>query len=316
MPRALRPGTAAPLVRASARDEAREQIEQARHGARLVLRVGQIAPNPNNPRRTFDVASINQLAASILEHGQLQPVVVRRVNDSWQLICGERRWRAHRAAGLDSIEAIEKDASDGDALRLALVENLHREDLSHQEKIAALDQLAEWVEGTGLNRTARELRIDPSWLSRRLSLRRDPVVFPALEAGRLSFRQASELLHAPAPARRTLLDRALRERASGEEIRKWAYDAKDDVKQGQENAVARLATASDRFAMIDTGQRLGRIVTELKSLEGDLTPDDAPRLEELIGIAGDMLGRLRQSSLGPRAKRRSLQLTKAGSTTV
>src|SRR5438876_447040 len=108
MPKALRPGRA-PLVRTAAREEAREQIEQARHGARLVLRVDQIEPNPNNPRRAFDNSSINQLAASILDHGQLQPVVVRRVGEGWQLICGERRWRAHRAAGLDSIEAMEKD---------------------------------------------------------------------------------------------------------------------------------------------------------------------------------------------------------------
>ena len=87
--RGLLPGPAWPLWR-----KRRRQISQARFGPQLVLRVDQISPNPNNPRRDFDEDSLNQLASSMQRDGQLQPVVVRRVGDTFQLICGERRWRA------------------------------------------------------------------------------------------------------------------------------------------------------------------------------------------------------------------------------
>jgi ParB-like chromosome segregation protein Spo0J len=243
----------------------------------------------------------------ILEHGQLQPVVVRRADDGWQLICGERRWRAHRAAGIETIEAIEKDATDAEALRLALVENLHREDLSHEEKITALDQLSEWVEASGLNSTARELRVDPSWLSRRLSLRRDPVVFPQLEAGRLSFRQATELLHAPAPARRTLLDRALRTHASGEKIRKWAYEAKRQVKQQQQDVVADLAARRDSEPRAQPGgarEGVPQLVAHLRALGDTLAREDLPALAELVATAQELIERLR-SEPNPEKRRRS-----------
>jgi hypothetical protein len=99
-----------------------------------------------------------------------------------------------------------------------------------------------------------------------LSLRKDPVVFPALEAGRLSFRQASELLHAPAAVRRTLLDRALRERASGEAIRKWAYDARAEVKRGQQDVAAGVATGITESPRLTTGERIDRMVAEWKAV--------------------------------------------------
>src|SRR5579862_6944079 len=97
--RVLRPGRAV-VARDEARDEARAQIGQARFGQQLSLSVDEIVPNPRNPRRTFDDDGLNQLGNSMKRDGQLQPVVVRRVNDSWQLIAGERRWRAAKRAGI------------------------------------------------------------------------------------------------------------------------------------------------------------------------------------------------------------------------
>ena len=165
------------------------------------------------------------------------------------------------------------------------------------------------MEGTGLNRTARELRIDPSWLSRRLSLRKDPVVFPALEAGRLSFRQASELLHAPAAVRRTLLDRALRERASGEVIRKWAYDAREEVKRGQQDVAAGVATEITESPRLTVGERIDRMVAELKAVQDQLASEDVSHLQELVRTATELLNGVRPSSGESRAttKRPSLE---------
>src|SRR5919206_767520 len=224
MPRVFRPGVVqASEVQAGSSDEARRQIDEARYGPQLVLRVESIEPNPRNPRRAFNDAALAQLAQSMKRDGQIQPVVVRRVGQGWQLIAGERRWRAARLAGIATVSAIQREASDATAFRLALVENLHREDLSHQEQVEALDMLATMVDGQGLRHTAAELGISPGWLSRRLSMRQDPIVFPALEEGGITFVQASELLSAPVATRRTLLDRVLRaeRKVSFDELRTW-----------------------------------------------------------------------------------------------
>jgi ParB/RepB/Spo0J family partition protein len=179
----LPPGKARAMqVRAGARNEAQQQIHQARFGRQLVLSIDEITPNPRNPRRTFSDEGLSQLAESMKRDGQIHPVVVRRVGDTWQLMVGERRWRAARLAALDQLAAVEREATDETAFRLAIIENVHREDLSHQEQVEALDALAEIVRGTGLRRTAAQLNMSPGWLSRRLSMRRDATIYPALEA--------------------------------------------------------------------------------------------------------------------------------------
>lgn len=208
-----------------------------------MLNLDEIEPNPRNPRRNFSDEALRQLAESMKRDGQIQPVVVRRVGSSWQLIAGERRWRAARVAGIPSVAAVQREATDDVAFRLSLVENIHREDLSHQEKVEALDMLGEIVHGRGLRRTALELNMSPGWLSRRLSMRRDPVVFPALEEGRITFAQAHELLSAPTVARRTLTDRVLRSRGRvpSAEVRNWVNNVRQETRENQERIVAKLA---------------------------------------------------------------------------
>jgi ParB family chromosome partitioning protein len=230
-------------VRDGSEAEARRQIDQARYGQQLVLTVDEIEPNPQNPRRTFSQEGLNQLAESMKRDGQIQPVVVRRVAATWQIIAGERRWRAARLAGIGTLSAVQREATDEAAFRLALIENIHREDLSHQEKVEALDMLGEMAAEHGLRRAARELNMSPGWLSRRLSMRRDPVVSPALEDGRITFAQANELLGAPAVTRRTLLDRVLRARSrvASAEVRNWVKDVRQQSRRQQEQVVAELA---------------------------------------------------------------------------
>ena len=244
MARVFRPGrTRASGVRDGSEAEARRQIDQARYGQQLVLSVNEIEPNPQNPRRTFSQDGLNQLAESMKRDGQIQPVVVRRVGTTWQIIAGERRWRAARLAGIGSLAAVQREATDEAAFRLALIENIHREDLSHQEKVEALDMLGEMAAEQGLRRAARELSMSPGWLSRRLSMRRDPIVFPALEEGRITFAQANELLGAPAVTRRTLLDRVLRARSrvASAEVRSWVKGVRQQSRRQQEQVVAELA---------------------------------------------------------------------------
>jgi ParB family chromosome partitioning protein len=170
--------------------------------------------------------------------GQIQPVVVRRVGDSWQLVVGERRWRAAKLAGLMHLSAVEREATDEAAFPLAIIENIHREDLSHQEKVEALDTLSDIV-ATGLRRAAAELNMSPGWLSRRLSMSRDATIFPALEDGRITFMQANELLSAPAVARRTLLDRVLRRlrQVQIKELREWVDQTRREMRQSQQRTI-------------------------------------------------------------------------------
>ena len=106
------------------------------------LPIGQIRPNPMQPRRHFDEESLSHLAASIAALGLLQPILVRRFADQeYQIIAGERRWRAARRAGLDMIPALVQDADDLSSLEQAVVENLHREDLNPLEEAGAYRQL-------------------------------------------------------------------------------------------------------------------------------------------------------------------------------
>lgn len=99
--------------------------------------IGSISANPYQPRKVFDDAALKQLSASIKERGTLQPVLVRRTVRGYELIAGERRWRAARLAGLETIPAIVRDATEEERLELALIENLHRENLNPVERARA-----------------------------------------------------------------------------------------------------------------------------------------------------------------------------------
>ncbi len=106
------------------------------------IAIAAVTPNPRQPRQVFDDDALDELAASVREVGLLQPVVVRKVMPGhYELIMGERRWRACQRAGLDRVPAIVREAPDDDLLRDALIENLHREQLNPLEEAAAYQQL-------------------------------------------------------------------------------------------------------------------------------------------------------------------------------
>lgn len=106
------------------------------------ISLAEIQPNAQQPRRTFDQAQLEELAASIREQGVLQPIVVRPVAGGYQLIVGERRWRAAQLAGLASIPALVRTPGDQQALEMAIIENLQREDLNPIEQAEAFARLA------------------------------------------------------------------------------------------------------------------------------------------------------------------------------
>lgn len=107
------------------------------------IEVDRIGPNPAQPRQRFDAATLEELAASIREHGVLQPLIVRNADGGYVLIAGERRWRAAMMAGLARVPAVVKEASGQAALEMALVENVQRADLSPLEEAGAYRELEE-----------------------------------------------------------------------------------------------------------------------------------------------------------------------------
>lgn len=124
--------------------EAASGVGAAVSNGLAVLPVSQINPHPDQPRRRFDEAALEELAASIAQRGVIQPVVVRRLPDgSYQLVAGERRWRAAQKAQLHEIPALVRELSDRDVMALALIENLQREDLNPIEEARAYQRLAE-----------------------------------------------------------------------------------------------------------------------------------------------------------------------------
>ncbi len=156
--------------------------------------IGEISPNPQQPRKTFDINSLQELAASMRQSGVLQPVVVRRAGSGFQLIVGERRLRAAQMAGMQRVPAVIREATDAEALELALVENLLREDLNPMEQAEAYQRLlAEF--GWTQEELAGRVGKDRSSIANCLRLLKlPPIIQEDLRAGRLTMGHARALL--------------------------------------------------------------------------------------------------------------------------
>jgi ParB family chromosome partitioning protein len=166
--------------------------------------IADVVPNPHQPRVHFDEETLAELAASIAQLGVLQPVLVRRAGERYQLIAGERRWRAARRAGLTTVPAIVRTSDDVRAVEQALVENLHRQDLTPLEEAAAFQQLIEDFELTH-DDVAQRVGKSRSTVTNTLRLLGlPPAVQHLLADGKLSAGHARALLGTP--------DRALQER--------------------------------------------------------------------------------------------------------
>lgn len=166
-------------------------------GMILSLPVDQITPNPNQPRRTFGAAELDELAASIQEIGLLQPLTVRESENGWELIAGERRLRAAKLAGLDKVPCLVVEADENRSCLLALVENVQRQDLDFWEEALALANLMD-VCGLTQEEAARKVGKSQSAVANKLRLLRLPTdVLAKLRDGGCSERHARALLRLP-----------------------------------------------------------------------------------------------------------------------
>jgi ParB family transcriptional regulator, chromosome partitioning protein len=244
--------------------------------------VGSITPNPRQPRQVFDEETLEELAASIRVVGLLQPVIVRKVMPGhYELVMGERRWRACELAGLAQIPAIVRETSDDDLLRDALIENLHREQLNPLEEAAAYQQLLDDFSATH-EELARKIGRSRPHISNTIRLLSLPAnVQKRVAAGVLSAGHARALLGVDdLQAQEYLAHRIVAEGLSVravEEIVALGAQAAKTPRQHEarprpaapelREAADRLSDAFDTRVKVELGQRKGKIVVEFASMD-------------------------------------------------
>ena len=174
-------------------------------GVRIVP-VDKIEANPEQPRLAFNQETLDELAASIREHGVLQPILVRPVGpNTYQLIAGERRWRASKIAGLETIPALIEEIDDDTALEISIIENLQREDISPLDEAAMYDRMVR-EHGYSIRKLADKLGKDKGYLENRLRLADAPEEIRELVSLRKdTLSHAYELLKVQDPKRRRRL---------------------------------------------------------------------------------------------------------------
>ncbi|WP_299930277.1 ParB/RepB/Spo0J family partition protein [uncultured Nocardioides sp.] len=253
------------------------------------LPIAQVRPNARQPRQVFEEEALAELVHSIREVGLLQPVVVRRTGeDSYELIMGERRWRASQQAGRDTIPAIVRETGDDDMLRDALLENLHRSQLNPLEEAAAYGQLLEDFGCTHEELAQRIGRSRPQISNTLRLLKLSPAVQRRVAAGVLSAGHARALLSVDDAG---LQDRlASRVTAEGISVRGLEEIVSVGVEEDAPSRVVRnkpvapgLSELADRLSdrletrvKVDLGKAKGKITVEFASL------DDLRRIVDIM----------------------------------
>jgi ParB family chromosome partitioning protein len=278
------------------------EVTGDRTSALAEVPIGAVQPNPNQPRNHFDEELLASLAASIRELGVLQPILVRPLaGDAYELIAGERRWRAAKRAGLQTIPALIKTVEDRGSLEQALVENLHRQDLNAIEEASAYQQL---IEDFGLTHDEVAARVGRSRAAVTNTLRLfqlPPAIQRMVIDGALSAGHARALLGTPDRA----FQEALARRAVNEQLAVRAVEeavrARNELgggpsgsavggKSGRKPAERPPAIAElevllsehlDTRVKIDLSGRNGRVVVEFADL------DDLERIYRRLTSAAD-----------------------------
>lgn len=243
---------------------------ESRAGA-TEIPIAQVSPNPHQPRQTITEESLLELAASIREHGVIQPLVVTQAGDEYQLIAGERRWRAAQLAGLVTVPAIVKETTPQQMLELALVENVQRADLNPLEEASAYRQLMdefgltqeEVAERVGKSRTAVANTV------RLLRLPDD--LKEALATGRISEGHARALLSLPTArlqrqALATIEKRGLNVRQTEDLVRRMQEEAESLAGVGEVRELP--LSPQDRDAVEKFQARLGTKVNLVRGRKG------------------------------------------------
>ncbi|MGI6452707.1 MAG: ParB/RepB/Spo0J family partition protein [Syntrophomonadaceae bacterium] len=251
----------------------------------IKLEHSTIHPNQNQPRKKFDEESLRELSESVKEHGLLQPILVRPRDHGYEIIAGERRWRAAGLAGMELVPVIVKDIGDGEAAEISLIENLQREDLNPVEEALAYKKM---IEDFGYTHEAVANRIGKSrtHITNTIRILRLPEeVLRMIEDGQISAGHARSLL--------PLAD-AEQQLAAAQEIVKGKMSVRKSEEKVRKHSKRRDLTKSAEIIQLE--QRLERYLgTKVEIImngkEGKIdiyfySDEDLERLMELMGLMG------------------------------
>jgi len=254
-----------------------------------LIRVDLVEPNPYQPRQHIDETALADLAKSIAESGVIQPIVVRQVGAKYQIIAGERRWRAASLAGMSEIPAIVRQADDEQMLTYALIENIHREDLNPIERAQAYRALQKMLDCT-IEELARRVGQDRSTVSNYLRLLElDESIQALVRSGQLTMGHARALLGAPPEYRTQLARKAAAEAMSVRAVEKAVQMLRAAKPPQKRNAPPRphiklleakfSQTLGLRTRIAESNSRhAGRVIIYYKSL------DDFDRICQALGV--------------------------------
>jgi len=259
--------------------------------------VEQIAPNPFQPRKTFNEASIEELARSVAQHGIVQPLVVTRAGENrYKLIAGERRYRAAQKAGLTTVPVVVKEMmGDGDALEIALIENIQREDLNPIELAEAFERMVTelTLSHEEIGRRTGKDRVTVTNTIRLLQLQ--PEVQQIVASGKLSAGHARALIAIKDPdSQRNIAYSVIAEGWTVRQIEKAVKDITQGVGQQREKPPAPPVDPNVRAAIDEMQQSLGTRVRVIEKARGKghieieyYSPDDLDRIYSIITGSGN-----------------------------
>lgn len=253
------------------------------------IKLTEIIPDPNQPRRSFDEEALQEMAQSVTEHGVIQPIIVTPSNGKYMIVAGERRFRGATIAGLKKIPALVRTLSDQHKLELSLIENIQRRDLNVLETATAylklrdqfnlsLEEIGKRVGGksvSGVSNTIRLLRLPES-------------VRQALQDGKLTEGQARPLVNADPEVVEAILPQILKEEWSARRIEQYVVNLKADAKRVKAPESANTADnevvarwqhrlGADNIAIRTNSKGAGQIVIRFKSA------DELKKIEERLG---------------------------------
>ena len=224
------------------------------------LKLRDVEPNPNQPRREFDPAALEELAESIRQNGIITPITVRKVDDRYQIIAGERRWRASRMAGLEDIPAYVLEVDEREAYQYALVENLQRQDLNPIEEALGYRRLMDDY-GYSQEKAGEKVGRSRPYITNALRLLSLPqLICDMIASGALSAGHGRALVvldeQRAMEAAKSILEKELSVRETEALVKRMLEDTPDEEEEKKEDAVAMYVRELERSLASSTGHKI------------------------------------------------------------
>jgi len=224
------------------------------------VKLRDIEPNPNQPRREFDPVALEELAESIRQNGIITPITVRKTGESYQIIAGERRWRAARMAGLDEIPAYVLDVDEREAYQYALVENLQRQDLNPIEEALGYQRLMENY-GYSQEKAGEKVGRSRPYIANALRLLTLPeIITEMIASGALSAGHGRALVVLDEPkameAAKTILEKELSVRETEKLVKRMLDEDEAEEKPEKEDKIAMYVRELERSLASSTGHKV------------------------------------------------------------